>query len=1021
MLERYLDRWLERAGISKAGDARLFSVPSFGRSAYALAKTAYRVSKRQVPRRVRASPLLWPVRTALAFYRGRRPAAPESEGWAGGLPPLERAAEWRLEASRRHAVSAPEGAPEALPRIAALILNRNGAHHLEKLFESLLTHEDYPALTLWVIDHGSSDRSRAVLSSYAKAEDGGARTEPKPKRARRRLDVRPVLLSENQSFSESTNALARRADADLLLLLNNDIIFTEPVLGRLVRYLEDPGVGAAGLRLDFPKAHDKHPAGIQHAGIKFYLDLSARFLRPYNLSARTGVEVSGEGAERVPAVTGALLLCRRSDYLALGGLDEQFFYGYEDVDFCLRLRRDRGLKTVVVHELSAVHDESATQSRDPGAEVRARRARNQAALEARWGHALRTTLLADRLTNGRFWTDPPLQIGFAVTEAGPDARAGDAFTAEELATCLEAELGAKTRMLSSKQGDWYDVRGLDVVVAMVDRYDPRRMTGRIPGSVVVAWARNWFDRWADREWLASYDLVLVSSEVAARYMLDRAHRRADVLRLATHPTRFSRGRFEEDLRSDVCFTGSRWNVPREIEDNLRPETIEGKVVVFGEGWSGHDQLEAVARGFIPYERLPDVYASTRVVIDDANHATKPWGSVNSRVFDALAAGALVVTNGAVGADEVFGQALPTYDGPETLTERVNEALRDEAGRRARVDALRTEVLGKHTYRERAQRFGALLREVSATRLRFALKVPAPSHELKHQWGDWHFALALRRSLERLGHLVRVDLLPEWYGPPSLADDVVLVLRGLSRYTPEPRHVNLMWNISHPRLIEDAEYESYDHVFVASVRAAERLTRLKVPVSPLLQCTDPELFLPKPSFRAPRERVLFVGNSRRAQRPIVMDAVEADLPLGIYGGGWEDLVPASYVRAPHVPNEALHAYYRRAGVVLNDHWPDMRAHGFLSNRLFDAAASGAVVVSDPAIGLGAVFGDGVETYVTVDDLKSLVTRLLSSPRPARRKALALAERVRSEHSFDRRAEEIVRIARRVREEKKGLRI
>lgn len=53
----------------------------------------------------------------------------------------------------------------------------------------------------------------------------------------------------------------------------------------------------------------------------------------------------------------------------------------------------------------------------------------------------------------------------------------------------------------------------------------------------------------------------------------------------------------------------------------------------------------MVHGEVPYRLLPEIYRSSKVVIDDANHVTKPWGSVNSRVFDALACGTLVLTNG----------------------------------------------------------------------------------------------------------------------------------------------------------------------------------------------------------------------------------------------------------------------------------------------------------------------------------------------------------------------------------------
>jgi hypothetical protein len=57
------------------------------------------------------------------------------------------------------------------------------------------------------------------------------------------------------------------------------------------------------------------------------------------------------------------------------------------------------------------------------------------------------------------------------------------------------------------------------------------------------------------------------------------------------------------------------------------------------------EFEDMLRPPVPYRRIPEVYAAAKVVLDDSNHVTKQWGSVNSRVFDALAMGVLVITNG----------------------------------------------------------------------------------------------------------------------------------------------------------------------------------------------------------------------------------------------------------------------------------------------------------------------------------------------------------------------------------------
>lgn len=98
-------------------------------------------------------------------------------------------------------------------------------------------------------------------------------------------------------------------------------------------------------------------------------------------------------------------------------------------------------------------------------------------------------------------------------------------------------------------------------------------------------------------------------------------------------------------------------------------------------------------------------------------------------------------------------------------------------------------------------------------------------------------------------------------------------------------------------------------------------------------------------------------------------------------------------------------------MLNDHWAEMRAWGLVSNRLFDAAACGARIISDPIDGLEEIFGDVVLTASTPEEMQRAV-EIHRSETPERAEArLALAEAVRREHSFDARA---ARLSERVRE-------
>ena len=79
-----------------------------------------------------------------------------------------------------------------------------------------------------------------------------------------------------------------------------------------------------------------------------------------------------------------------------------------------------------------------------------------------------------------------------------------------------------------------------------------------------------------------------------------------------------------------------------------------------------------------------------------------------------------------------------------------------------------------------------------------------------------------------------------------------------------------------------------------------------------------------------------------------------------------------------PNDELRKVYSSAKIVLCDHWDDMREHGFISNRIYDALACGATIVSDDVAGLATRFPGQVHTYVSANELRSLIDRQLVSP-------------------------------------------
>lgn len=392
-------------------------------------------------------------------------------------------------------------------------------------------------------------------------------------------------------------------------------------------------------------------------------------------------------------------------------------------------------------------------------------------------------------------------------------------------------------------------------------------------------------------------------------------------------------------------------------------------------------------------------------------------SVGPEDVQALGSGALAVRT----SDLVALRGLPDRAEPDAVSAELCRRLQGLRPGRVVVRMDARVVLGSiatpvplRGEAEQGQRPGARVVE-RTPQLRWAIKNPAPRLDTADLWGDTHFARLLADALERLGQQVVVDIRPAFHRPTRVHDDVTLTLRGRAAYDPTPGETSLLWVISHPELVDRDEAARFDRVLAAGTAwAGEVSRRWGIRVDPLLQATDPAAFHPDLAGPDTGHRVLFVGSSRKQLRPLVRDAVAAGLPLSVFGRQWEGLIPAEYVKGEYLPNAELGAAYRSAGVVLNDHWEDMRTEGFLSNRLFDAVAAGARVVTDDVAGLRDVFGETVQVARDAEDMRRLagatdLDAVFGSDEVRRE----WASRIHREHSFDARARTLIDLVLEIR--------
>ena len=297
----------------------------------------------------------------------------------------------------------------------------------------------------------------------------------------------------------------------------------------------------------------------------------------------------------------------------------------------------------------------------------------------------------------------------------------------------------------------------------------------------------------------------------------------------------------------------------------------------------------------------------------------------------------------------------------------------------------------------------LKRPADSSPLRWAIKTSVPAGAAGQGWGDLYFAQEIAEALRKLGHVARVDLRTEVLNPNSSQDDVVLVLRGVERIRPQRGALNLLWIISHPGRISKPEMKSFDAVFAASTLWAQKMAKkTDIKITPLMQATNPAKFNPNVSSPDCDHDVLFIGNTRNEFRKIIKDALVANVNPTVYGRNWDRFISSELIGGNFIENDEIAAKYRSAGIVLNDHWPDMASEGFYSNRLFDAVASGARVISDQVEGVGEIFQGGVKTYTSPADLANLCSQENRRIWGSQKEIVDRAHQIGEMHSFDQRA-------------------
>ncbi|MCP4358486.1 MAG: glycosyltransferase family 2 protein [Chloroflexi bacterium] len=224
------------------------------------------------------------------------------------------------------------------PHVAICILNWNGKPLLERYLPHLFTL-DYPDYQIYVVDNGSDDNSVAYLHSLPA--------------------VHLILLKKNMGFGPAYNQAIPEIEADIYVLLNNDVEVRPDWLSRLVAPLiNDAQIGVTGSKLYFGDGQT-----LQHAGADLQYPRANGRHRFYR---ETDVGQADKQCD-VGYVTGAAMAIHRRVLADIGLFDPEFapFY-YEEVDFCRRTQQ-AGFRVVYVPDSVALHHESVSMRKNHAA------------------------------------------------------------------------------------------------------------------------------------------------------------------------------------------------------------------------------------------------------------------------------------------------------------------------------------------------------------------------------------------------------------------------------------------------------------------------------------------------------------------------------------------------------------------------------------------------------------------------------------------------------------------------------
>ena len=253
------------------------------------------------------------------------------------------------------------------PLISIIIPNKDHIDDLKRCMESIEQKSTYKNYEYIIVENNSTDS--ATFEYYKKLE------AENPK-------VRMVYWDGVFNYSAINNYGASFAKGEYLLLLNDDTEIINPdCLEELLGYCMRKDVGAVGARLYY------EDDTIQHAGVVIGFGGIAGHCFVQQKRGTTGYCHRIICAQDYSAVTAACMMVKKSAFDAVGGLSEELAVAFNDIDFCMKLRKAEYL--IVYNPYAELyHYESKSRGLEDTPEKVARFNKEIATFEKKWPEIL---------------------------------------------------------------------------------------------------------------------------------------------------------------------------------------------------------------------------------------------------------------------------------------------------------------------------------------------------------------------------------------------------------------------------------------------------------------------------------------------------------------------------------------------------------------------------------------------------------------------------------------------------------